>query len=121
MLMEDFSGIIWCKIFLLGIYSLLVDVLHVCLCIFCTYVCMYVYLLWWNFIRISGECVGLRKIIEDSEFFLTFCECLMLQINASPYENGWIIKVEMSDKDEINKLMDSDQYSKFCQEEDAKH
>ncbi|GMY09518.1 glycine cleavage system H protein 2, mitochondrial-like [Fagus crenata] len=42
-------------------------------------------------------------------------------INASPYENGWIIKVEMSDKDEINKLMDSDQYSKFCQEEDAKH
>ncbi|KAF3969735.1 hypothetical protein CMV_006504 [Castanea mollissima] len=42
-------------------------------------------------------------------------------INASPYENGWIIKVEMSDKDETNKLMDSDQYSKFCEEEDAKH
>lgn len=45
----------------------------------------------------------------------------MLQINASPYENGWIIKVEMSDKDDTNKLMDSDQYSKFCEEEDAKH
>ena len=55
------------------------------------------------------------------EFCLTFCQCLMVQINASPYENGWIIKVEMSDKDETNKLMGSDQYSKFCEEEDAKH
>ncbi|KAH0943033.1 hypothetical protein HID58_002670 [Brassica napus] len=32
-------------------------------------------------------------------------------VNTSPYEEGWIIK----------KLMDSDKYSKFCEEEDAKH
>ncbi|KAH7533610.1 hypothetical protein FEM48_Zijuj04G0150000 [Ziziphus jujuba var. spinosa] len=42
-------------------------------------------------------------------------------VNASPYERGWIIKVEMSSKDELNNLMDSDKYSKFCEEEDAKH
>ncbi|KAK6933714.1 Glycine cleavage system H-protein/Simiate [Dillenia turbinata] len=42
-------------------------------------------------------------------------------VNGSPYENGWIIKVEMSNKGELNSLMDSDQYSKFCEEEDAKH
>ncbi|KAK9284583.1 hypothetical protein L1049_023759 [Liquidambar formosana] len=42
-------------------------------------------------------------------------------VNASPYENGWIIKVEISDAGELNSLMDSDQYSKFCEEEDAKH
>ncbi|KAI4358008.1 hypothetical protein L6164_001917 [Bauhinia variegata] len=42
-------------------------------------------------------------------------------VNSSPYENGWIIKVELSDSGELNKLMDSDKYSKFCEEEDSKH
>ncbi|GMH26044.1 hypothetical protein Nepgr_027887 [Nepenthes gracilis] len=42
-------------------------------------------------------------------------------VNASPYENGWIIKVEMSDAGELNSLMDADQYSKFCEEEDSNH
>ncbi|XP_057510494.1 glycine cleavage system H protein 2, mitochondrial [Actinidia eriantha] len=42
-------------------------------------------------------------------------------VNASPYETGWIIKVEMSDNGELKSLMDSDQYSKFCEEEDASH
>lgn len=43
------------------------------------------------------------------------------QVNGSPYEKGWIIKVEMKDKCELNSLMDSDQYYKFCEEEDSKH
>lgn len=42
-------------------------------------------------------------------------------VNGSPYEKGWIIKVEMKDKCELNSLMDSDQYYKFCEEEDSKH
>jgi len=42
-------------------------------------------------------------------------------VNGSPYENGWIIKVEVSDTEELKSLMDSDQYSKFCEEEDSKH
>ncbi|XP_068657437.1 glycine cleavage system H protein 2, mitochondrial-like [Aristolochia californica] len=42
-------------------------------------------------------------------------------VNASPYDSGWIIKVELSDAGEANSLMDSEQYSKFCEEEDAKH
>ena len=40
---------------------------------------------------------------------------------SSPYEEGWIIKVELSDAGKAEKLMDSDKYSKFCEEEDAKH
>ena len=44
----------------------------------------------------------------------------LIQVNASQYENGWIIKVEMSDTGELNSL-DSEQYTKFCEEEDAKH
>ncbi|MED6219141.1 NAD-dependent glutamate dehydrogenase [Stylosanthes scabra] len=41
-------------------------------------------------------------------------------VNSSPYKDGWIIKVEVSDSGELNNLMDSEQYSKFC-EEDSKH
>ncbi|XP_075511299.1 glycine cleavage system H protein 2, mitochondrial-like [Primulina tabacum] len=42
-------------------------------------------------------------------------------INASPYEKGWIIKVEISEADEVNNLMGHDHYTKFCEEEEAKH
>ncbi|XP_041028771.1 glycine cleavage system H protein 2, mitochondrial [Juglans microcarpa x Juglans regia] len=42
-------------------------------------------------------------------------------VNSSPYEKGWIIKVEVSDSGELKNLMDADKYSKFCEEEDAKH
>ncbi|KAL2932370.1 Glycine cleavage system H protein 2 mitochondrial [Bienertia sinuspersici] len=42
-------------------------------------------------------------------------------VNSSPYEKGWIIKVELSNSSEVNSLMDADKYSKFCEEEDAKH
>lgn len=42
-------------------------------------------------------------------------------VNGSPYEKGWIIKVEISSTDELKSLMDSDRYSKFCEEEDGKH
>ncbi|KAI3664938.1 hypothetical protein L6452_43551 [Arctium lappa] len=40
-------------------------------------------------------------------------------VNGSPYEDGWIMKVELSNADEVKSLMDSDQYSKFCEEEDS--
>ncbi|KAH0696751.1 hypothetical protein KY290_014149 [Solanum tuberosum] len=42
-------------------------------------------------------------------------------INANCYEQGWILKVEMNKPDEVKALMDPDQYTKFCDEEDAKH
>lgn len=40
-------------------------------------------------------------------------------VNSSPYEKGWIIKVEINDNGELKNLMDSDKYTKFCEEEDA--
>ncbi|XP_065853764.1 glycine cleavage system H protein 2, mitochondrial [Euphorbia lathyris] len=42
-------------------------------------------------------------------------------VNSSPYEKGWIIKVEVSDDGELKNLKDSAEYSKFCEEEDSKH
>ncbi|KAL5544999.1 hypothetical protein UlMin_008783 [Ulmus minor] len=36
-----------------------------------------------------------------------------------PYEDGWMVKIEMSDPSEVDELMDSDQYSKFIEDKDA--
>lgn len=38
-------------------------------------------------------------------------------INEDPYEEGWMIQVEISSPDELNDLMDSVAYAKFVQEE----
>ena len=35
-------------------------------------------------------------------------------INQDPYEN-WIVKVEMSDKTELDSLMEADAYETFCE------
>ncbi|KAG6517785.1 hypothetical protein ZIOFF_021183 [Zingiber officinale] len=40
-------------------------------------------------------------------------------INSSPYEDGWMIKVKPSDPSELKSLMGSEEYTKFCKEEDA--
>ncbi|KAF9668202.1 hypothetical protein SADUNF_Sadunf15G0104700 [Salix dunnii] len=42
-------------------------------------------------------------------------------VNSSPYEKGWIMKVEVKDASELDTLKNSDDYAKFCEEEDAKH
>ncbi|KAG5073619.1 hypothetical protein JHK84_054850 [Glycine max] len=57
------------------------------------------------------------KVVEVNEK-LTSSPAL---VNTSPYKDGWIIKVEMSDSGELNNLMDSEKYSKFCEEEDSNH
>ncbi|XP_074573310.1 glycine cleavage system H protein 2, mitochondrial-like [Curcuma longa] len=60
---------------------------------------------------VSGEIIEVNSELNGSPGL----------INGSPFEKGWIIKVKMSDAGELNSLMDSEQYSKFCEEEDAKH
>ncbi|KAK4540541.1 hypothetical protein RGQ29_031831 [Quercus rubra] len=39
-------------------------------------------------------------------------------INSSPYDKGWIIKVEVSGSGELKSLMDAGKYTKFCEEDD---
>ncbi|XP_060175703.1 glycine cleavage system H protein 2, mitochondrial-like [Lycium barbarum] len=60
---------------------------------------------------VSGKVVEVNEKLKDSPEL----------VNGSPYQDGWIIKVELTNPDEITSLMDPDQYSKFCEEEDAKH
>ncbi|XP_009761418.1 glycine cleavage system H protein 2, mitochondrial [Nicotiana tabacum] len=60
---------------------------------------------------VSGKVVEVNEKLNDTPGL----------VNESPYQDGWIIKVEINNNDELKSLMDHDQYSKFCEEEDAKH
>jgi len=39
-------------------------------------------------------------------------------VAAAPYGDGWMLKIQMSDKGELRTLMDSAAYSKFVEESD---
>jgi glycine cleavage system H protein len=49
---------------------------------------------------ISGEVVKVNEDLKDHPEL----------INDSPYEQGWMLVVKLSDKAELNNLMDADQY-----------
>jgi glycine cleavage system H protein len=52
---------------------------------------------------ISGRVVKVNKELEDSPEI----------INESPYENGWLVELEIIDKSEIESLLNSDSYKKI--------
>ena len=54
-----------------------------------------------HFLPMSGKIVEFNESLSDAPE----------SINESPYEQGWIIKVEVSNPDEINELLNSDDYS----------
>ncbi|KAJ0112437.1 hypothetical protein Patl1_03458 [Pistacia atlantica] len=58
---------------------------------------------------ISGEIVEINSKLTDSPGL----------INSSPYEEGWMIKVKPSSPSELESLMGSKEYTKFCEEEDG--
>ena len=53
------------------------------------------------FLPMSGKIVEFNQSLSDAPE----------SINESPYEQGWIIKVEVSNPDEINDLLNSNDYS----------
>ena len=53
------------------------------------------------FLPMSGKIVEFNESLSDSPE----------SINDSPYDNGWIIKVEVSNPDEINQLLNNKDYS----------
>ena len=52
----------------------------------------------------SGTVVEINEALEDTPEL----------INQDAFEN-WIIKVELSDKAELDNLMDAEAYTKFCE------
>ena len=53
------------------------------------------------FLPMSGKIIEFNESLSDSPE----------SINDSPYDDGWIIKVEVSNPDEINQLLNNRDYS----------
>lgn len=52
------------------------------------------------FMPISGEVVAFNEALEDEPE----------KVNADPYGDGWMIKVDMTNTDELNDLLSAEQY-----------
>ena len=50
---------------------------------------------------VSGEIVGINEQLEEEPEV----------INGSPYEDGWLFIVKMSDSEELDNLMSADEYA----------
>ena len=58
---------------------------------------------------VSGE------VVEVNESLLDTPE----QVNDSPYDDGWFLKIRMSDPSELDTLFDAEQYQAQIEAEDA--
>ncbi|MDP4163904.1 MAG: glycine cleavage system protein GcvH [Bacillota bacterium] len=56
---------------------------------------------------ISGKVVEINEDLSDSPEF----------VNESPYEKAWMIVIEPSDSNEIDKLMTAEQYEEMIKED----
>ncbi|UCE01794.1 MAG: glycine cleavage system protein GcvH [Candidatus Latescibacterota bacterium] len=50
---------------------------------------------------VSGEIVGVNATLQDAPTL----------INESPYQDGWIVRMRLTDLQEVEKLLTADQYS----------
>ncbi|MGB0850301.1 MAG: glycine cleavage system protein GcvH [Bacteroidia bacterium] len=55
------------------------------------------------FMPLSGEIVEINEGLEDAPE----------SVNESPYEDGWMIKIKMSDASEVDGLMDAASYKEL--------
>ncbi len=55
------------------------------------------------FTPVSGEVVEVNTSLEDAPE----------NVNKDPYGSGWILKIKISNPDELNELLDSAQYEEY--------
>ncbi|MDR1873471.1 MAG: glycine cleavage system protein GcvH [Synergistaceae bacterium] len=60
---------------------------------------------------VTGKVVAVNEALSDSPEL----------INASPYEDGWIVEIEVPDSKEFDALLKSDAYSEFVKTLDEEH
>ena len=56
---------------------------------------------------VSGEVVEVNEELPDTPEL----------VNTSPYEDGWMVKIKLSDPSELDSLLDADAYKAFVEEE----
>ena len=52
------------------------------------------------------------KVLQVNQTLIDTPEVL----NDSPYTEGWLVKIQVSDETELDKLMDAPAYDAYCQE-----
>ena len=55
------------------------------------------------FARVSGEVIEINENLDSSPDL----------VNSDPYNEGWIVKLKIDNSDEINELMNYDEYKEF--------
>ena len=58
------------------------------------------------FLPVSGEIIEFNEELEDTPE----------DVNAEPYSKGWMIKLKVSNPDDLNQLLDSNQYRELIGE-----
>lgn len=58
------------------------------------------------YIPISGEVIEVNEALNDSPQLA----------NESPYGDGWLIRIKISDASELDSLMDAEKYTMFLEE-----
>jgi len=56
---------------------------------------------------VSGKVVAVNKNLENQPEL----------VNAEPFEQGWIIEIELSDPKELDTLLDAKKYAEQCENE----
>lgn len=60
------------------------------------------------FSPVSGVVARVNTPLNDSPEY----------VNEDPYDEGWMIEIELSDSDELEELMDADDYASFVAEQE---
>lgn len=55
------------------------------------------------YMPVSGEIIEMNEALEDEPE----------KVNSDPYGDGWMIKIKLSDKDELEELMDAEAYQEL--------
>ena len=55
---------------------------------------------------VSGEIIAVNELLNDSPE----------TINSSPYENGWIFKIHLSNEEELKELLSAEEYRENCED-----
>ena len=55
---------------------------------------------------VSGEIIAVNELLETSPE----------TINSSPYDDGWIIKIRMSNEEELRELLSAEEYRENCED-----
>ena len=57
------------------------------------------------FMPLNGEVLELNTALEDTPE----------AVNEDPYESGWMIKIKIQNPDQLNELLDADQYKSLIE------